>query len=221
MEPSGSPLCGTFSSFEPIPFEVNVPEKGNISFIILRPDDERVRATADRAKQAFVEAFETNYTRFYNESKSEVSIEQWLRLKSGVTVREWLSETFDEEYQEYKAGAKGFIYLCDCQDNLVGWLSHGQVDEKGDLYLSQCSIEAEWRNQKVSTTAFSQVLNNNQLSTLFPEVKEVKLIVRKVNTLAQQLYSRAGFTRDETINPENYGASYDDRYVGYRLPLKA
>lgn len=201
-------------SVESIPVKVNIPGKEEVTFSIQRPDRERIKVTAEVAKRIFVQAFEKSYTRYYDEAQPGVSIEEWLRIKSDL--RGWLGSIFDEEYQECQNGTKGFIHLCDSRNNLVGWLSHSQVDEKGDLYLSQCSLEADWSNKKVSTTAFAEVLNGNHLVTMFPRVKEVKLIVRKINKVAQQLYTRAGFTCDETIRPEDYGSSYDDRYIGFR-----
>lgn len=99
-------------------------------------------------------------------------------------------------------------------------LSHSPVSEKGEVYLSQCSLEAGSRNHKVASTAFGKVLRENSIRQLFPEVKEVKLIARKINTIAHSLYTKAGFTMDETIDPAVYGDSYDDRYIGFRLFLE-
>ena len=218
MDPQRQVASNLFPNFSPITVNIDVPGKGARVFRILRPDSAQVKVTHDHAKNTFVEAFTTTYTGYYNDARPGVSIEQWLRLKSGLT--EWLSATFDEEYREYQEGTKEFIYLCDGENKLVGWLSHGPVDEKGDLYLSQCSLEAESRNQKVSTTAFAEALKSESLLKMFPDVKEFKLIARKINTVAERLYTRAGFTKDDTIKPEVYGETYDDRYVGYRLRLK-
>src|SRR6476619_4866309 len=113
MEPAAS----SFAPFPPLSVSVTTPKKELVTFSIRRPDQETVQATHDVMKKIFTEAFKTNYTHYYNEAKPGVSIEQWLRIKTDVDS--WLSETFDEEYQEYEDGKKGFIHLYDPQNNVV------------------------------------------------------------------------------------------------------
>lgn len=199
-----------FSYFAPIAINV----KGTGPFSIQRPDHSKVEATSKVAKEIFVKAFETSYTRYHKESGSEANLEEWLKIK--VPINQWLSEMFDEEYEEYKKGQIGFIYLADAKDRLAGWLSHSQVDEKGCIYLSLCSLETSLSNRKIASTAFKEVLENDHLVKMIPNVKEIKLVTRKINTVAQRLYTGAGFICDETINPSDYGASYDNRYIGFR-----
>lgn len=184
-----------------------------------RPDTEEVKKTAPVAKAIFREAFSTTYTDYHRKSGSAEPIEKWLRLREGLTLEQWLNNTFEAEYEEYNLGKKSFIYLCDSNNNLLGWLSHSPLSVIGDLYLSQCSLEASSRNQKIATTSFSEVFTNGRIKKMFPGVSEVKLITRKINAIACQLYDKAGFKRDETIDPSIYGESYDDRYVGYRLSV--
>lgn len=215
MEPLLKPVCTTF---DPFSIDIQNPKKGLTSFSIKRPSPQEVTATAAVAKDIFVEAFQTSYTHYFNESQAGGTIEQWLKIKSGLKV--WLSETFDEEYQDFLSGRKGFIHLIDSNNQLVGWASHSPIDDKGCVYLSQCSLEGEWRNQRVATEAFHEIFHNNQIFNMFPQVKEVKLIVRKINQIAQRLYTRAGFTCDETIKPEIYGEAYDERYVGFRKAIE-
>jgi len=187
---------------------------------ICRPNLEEMQRTAPIAKTIFLEAFSTTYTEYHCQSGSIEPIEKWLRLRPGLSLQSWLSLVFDEEYEEYLKGSKAFIYLCDSEGTLVGWLSHSPVSEKGEMYLSQCSLEAGSRNHKVATTAFEKTFKGNCLKQLFPDVKEVKLIARKINTIAHRLYTKAGFVMDETIDPAVYGDSYDDRYIGFRLLLE-
>jgi hypothetical protein len=189
------------------------------TLIAYQPNPEEMQRTAPAAKAIFQEAFFTSYTDYHRKSGSTEPVEKWLRLREGVSLEGWLGDVFDEEYKEYLVGDKGFIYLCHPDGHLIGWLSHSQVSEKGDLYLSQCSLEASSRNQKVATTAFAEAFQSDNIRRIFPGVGEVKLIVRKINTVARRLYAHAGFIMDETIDPSIYGDSYDDRYVGYRLPL--
>ncbi len=187
---------------------------------IVRPDKDTVYKTKDLAKSIFVEAFRTTYTGYHQKSESKLSIEAWLRLKEGYTITSWLEATFDGEFEEFEKGEKDFIHLNDESGTLIGWLSHGKVSEIGDVYLSQCSLEAQSRNQRVASTAFQEVLQNKELiQTVLPGAKEFKLIARKINEYADKLYTQAGFTKDETIDPKVYGESYDDRYVGYRKKL--
>lgn len=185
-----------------------------------RPDAEEVKKTSEVAKRIFVEAFTTTYTKYHQSSGSSDSIETWLRLRNSLSLEQWLSDTFDEEYEEFLEGQKGFVYLTAPDGHLVGWLSHSPVNAKGELYLSQCSLEADARNQKVATTAFAEALKENHIHELFAGITQVKLIARKINEAAEHLYTRAGFIKDETIDPSVYGDSYDDRYIGYRLELK-
>ena len=185
--------------------------------IAYRPDAEELNRTAPIAKAIFLEAFATTYREYHQKSGSQDSVEKWLRLKQGLTLEGWLSNVFDDEYEESLAGLKQFVYLADSDGNLVGWLTHSPVSANGDLYLSQCSLEAGSRNQRVATNTFAQAFD---IKKIFPGVKEIKLITRKINLAAQHLYTKAGFIRDETIDPGVYGESYDDRYVGYRLPIK-
>ena len=186
---------------------------------VYQPEFEEMQRTAPLAKAIFIEAFSTSYTEYHRLSGSMDPIEKWLRLREGLTLESWLDGVFDEEYKEYLAGGKVFLYLCDSQGSLIGWLSHSPVSEKGELYLSQCSLESGCRNQKVATSAFEKVFKGNVIKELFPEAKEVKLITRKINKIAQHLYTKAGFIMDEMIDPVVYGDSYDERYVGFRLPL--
>lgn len=182
-----------------------------------RPDREEIEKTAPIAKAMFQEAFATTYTEYYHQSKVDVPIEKWLLVREGLTLQSWLTNVFDDEYEEYLHGQKEFILICDGQGNFIGWLSHSPVATNGDLYLSQCSLEADSRNHKIATTAFTQLLI--ELKRIFPNVKEIKLITRKINIIARNLFLKAGFTMDLTIDPSVYGDSYDDRYVGYRLSL--
>ena len=186
---------------------------------VYRPSFEEMQETAPIAKAIFVEAFSTTYTEYHRQSGSIEPVEQWLRLREGLTLESWLSNVFDEEYNEYLSGDKAFLYLCESDGSLVGWLSHSPMSKKGEVYLSQCSLEAGSRNQKVATVSFAKALKENAIKQLFPEVKEIKLIARKINTIAHHLYVKAGFIVDETIDPSVYGDSYDDRYIGFRLPL--
>lgn len=203
----------------PFPIHVQVPEKGRVHFFIARPEDKHVIQTRQRMKDCFVTAFSANYTRYHGESKSALPVEEWLRLRKGVTFTAWLEETFDEEFAEFKEGTKGFLQLSDEKEQLIGWLSHSAVGRNGDVYLSQCSLDTKWQNQRVATTAFKAMMESQAFRTLFPGVTAFKLIVRKINTIALQLYKSAGFVINEHIDPKVYGSSYDDRYVGCQLTL--
>lgn len=198
-------------------FNVETP-KGNI--IIYTPDLDELLETADEAKDIFIEAFSTNYRQYHLDSGSELSVEKWLRLKDGFTLNSWLGATFDNEFEEYLSGYLKFIYVRDHKGTLMGWLTHRLLAENGDLYISQCSLEAGHRNQKVATQIFYEIFKDkDKIKAIFPGIKELKLIARKINKAANRLYVRAGFIVDITIDPAVYGECYDDRYVGYRLPL--
>ncbi len=188
--------------------------------LVYRPDTEEMQRTADLAKRIFQDAFSATYQEYHRQSGSMQTIEEWLRLKEGLSLETWLSHTFDEEYAECLQGLKRMIYLSDVEGNLIGWLSHSPLSEKGDIYLSQCSLEACFHNQRVATTLFAAVVKNDYINEIFPGAKELKLITRKINWAAHCLYIRAGFRLDETLDPGVYGDSYDDRYVGYRLFLE-
>ena len=185
---------------------------------IFRPDAATIEKTKSLAKEIFVEAFATTYTEYHQKSSSSDTIEKWLRLKEGLTLKLWLSNTFDGEYDEYKAGKKGFVYLINSNKNIIGWLSHSPVSPTGELYLSQCSLEAGSRNKHLASLSFAVAVQEHA-QKMFPNVKEVKLIARKINERAHWLYTKAGFTKDEKIDPHVYGESYDERYVGYRKTL--
>ncbi len=188
-------------------------------FVVARPDKEAVERTKKIAKQIFIEAFTTTYTEYYRNSGDKRPIEVWLGKKEGYTIDQWLSDTFDGEYEEYLEGKKVFIHLYDEKEALVGWLSHSPVSETGEMYLSQCSLEAESRGHRVAADAFAEALQKENYEKLFPGVKVVKLIAREINKIAEKLYLRAGFTKDITIDPKIYGETYGPLYVGYRKEL--
>ena len=204
-------------AFSDVLFEINT-SIGLMS--VCRPNQEEMSKTASFAKKIFVEAFTTTYTDYYRRSGAQEPIEKWLRLGSGLTLQSWLEQVFDDEYEEYVAGSKCFLYLCDSEGILVGWLSHSPISEKGEIYLSQCSLEAGSRNHGVATAAFDKVFKKKFIKQIFPEVKEIKLITRKINKIAYHLYTKIGFVVDETIDPVIYGDSYDDRYIGFRLTIQ-
>lgn len=210
--------CEKFPAFSPIDIEVPTLD-GTLIFRAFRPDEETIKSTQAVAKAIFIEAFTTTYTGYFEKSGDTGTVETWLKLKEGVSIQDWLGATYDSEYQEFQDGTKGFIYLSDPSDKLIGWISHSPVSEEGDVYLSQCSLEADSRHKGVATTCFALLMNKEKLEIMAPGVKEIKLIVRRINAIAQKLYTRAGFTCDETIDPHVYGDSYDSRYVGYRLRL--
>lgn len=187
---------------------------GTIS--ISRPEVDEMMLHAPRAKAIFVEAFASTYREYHQNSQSTESIEKWLRLKNGHTIESWLSQVFDDEYQEYIYGTKQFIFIRN-NEKLIGWFSYSPLSENGEIYLSQCSLEASYRDQKVASTAFARAFKDKLVLNLFPGVKEIKLITRKINARAKKLYLSVGFIMDETIDPSIYGESYDDRYVGFRL----
>lgn len=188
-------------------------------FVVVRPDREAVEKTKKIAKEIFIEAFTTTYTGYHKESGDAGSIEVWLGKKEGYTINQWLSDTFDEEYEEYLEGKKFFVHLYDEKEELSGWLSHGPISETGEMYLSQCSLEAESRGQRVASDAFKEALQKETYEKLFPGVKVVKLIAREINKIAEKLYLNAGFTKDVTIDPKIYGEGYGPLYVGYRKTL--
>lgn len=204
------------SSFAEMLCEIQTPAG---KAIVYRPSSEEVRKTASVAKAIFTEAFSTTYTEYHRLSGSQEPIHQWLRLKPGLTLQSWLSLVFDEEYEESLAGGKQFLYLCDTQGALIGWLTHTPVSEAGEVYLSQCSLEADHRNLGIASAVFNKAFREKLVTQMFPNVKEIKLIVRKINAIAQHLYLKSGFTMDESIDPAVYGDSYDDRYVGFRWSL--
>lgn len=187
---------------------------GEVAFY--RPNPKEMQQSVGDAKLIFIEAFSTTYTQYHLQSGNSDPIEKWLRLKPGQTLQSWLSRVFDEEYEEYLAGTKNFIYLSDSNGQLIGFLSHSPVSEKGEVYLSLLALAASHRNQKIAT----QLLKADTMKQLFPSAKEFKVITRKINAIAQRLYTHAGFIMDETIDPAVYGDSYDDRYIGFRLTLE-
>lgn len=211
-----SQLISVETSADSILLEVETPIG---RFFAYRPNLEEMEKIAPIAKEIFVEAFSTTYRGYYQNSGASVPIEKWLRLKEGFTLETWLCATFDGEYEEYLLGDKEFIFLCSSEGELIGWLSHTRLSENGELYLSQCSLEHGSRNHKVATTVFNEVFKDHYIKNIFPGIKEIKLIARKINTIARGLYIKAGFHEDEMIDPSIYGDSYDDRYIGYRLSL--
>lgn len=184
-----------------------------------RPTKDEIVRTKSVAKAIFVDAFSTTYTEYHAKSRTVLPIAEWLRLKEGLSLEQWLHNTFDGEYEEWENGEKEFIHLYNESQELVAWLSHSPLSKTGEVYLSQCSLEAKSRNKGVATTAFAEALKDGQLQAIFPGIKEIKLITRKINEYAMKLYTGAGFALDEKIDPSVYGESYDDRYVGYRLDL--
>lgn len=210
-------LFGCLSMAQPVLSEILLEVKTPIGdCVAYRPDFEEIQNTAALAKAIFVEAFSTSYTHYHRHSGSVDAIEKWLRLSEGLTLETWLSKTFDGEYNECLSGKKSFIYLRDANQKLIGWLSHSPVSEEGDVYLSQCSLEADSRYKKVATTIFAETFKKELIQNIFPGVKELKLIARKINKIACQLYEKAEFERDDKIDPHVYGDDYDDRYVGFR-----
>ncbi len=195
---------------------ISIKTKAGKQLSVVRPDKETVTKTKEVAKAIFVEAFTTTYKEYHAKSQAKESIETWLRLKEGFTIESWLQNTFDDEYAQYEQGERHFVHLYDEDSTLVGWLSHSNISDTGEVYLSQCSLEASSRHQQVATSAISCALETESLEKILPGVKEIKLITRKINEYAARLYERAGFTKDTTIDPSIYGDSYDDRYVGYR-----
>ncbi len=198
-------------------FELNSPLG---TLFISNPSWDEFNNQSAEAKNIFVEAFSTTYTEYYGESGSQEPIEKWLKLKSHFTLASWLSNVFDDEKEEYLQGLKKFIFVHNQENKLIGWLSYSPLSETGEIYLSQCSLEASSRDQRVATTAFSSVFKEGLYKKLFPGVKEIKLITRKINTRAKKLYLSNGFIMDETIDPSIYGESYDDRYIGFRLLIE-
>lgn len=184
-----------------------------------RPTSEEVRQMSPKAKEMFIEAFSTTYKEYHRYSGSQEPIHQWLRLKNGLTLESWLEGVYDGEYEEYSAGKKEFLYISDSSGNLLGWLSHAPLSEKGEIYLSQGCLDAEHRNHRIATAAFEKVFHEMYVEELFPDAKEIKLIVRKINTRAIHIYTNAGFIMDVSIDPAVYGDCYDDRYIGFRLTV--
>ncbi len=193
-------------------------QKGMLS--VSRPSKEHAAKTKEIAKKIFVEAFSTTYTQYHINSKSVDTIEKWLRLRDGFTLNSWLEATFEGDYTEFTEGKKEFVYLTDENENLLGWLTHTPVSKTGEVYLSQCSLEADSRNKKIATTGISEALSKENLEAIFPKVTEIKLITRKINEYARRLYTNAGFHEDLQISPAQYGDDYDDRYVGYRMTIE-
>lgn len=186
-------------------------------FTVHRPDKDAVERTKKLAKEIFVEAFTTTYTEYYKNSKAVEPIEKWLGLREGLTINQWLENTFDGEYEEYLEGKKQFVHLYNDSEELAGWISHEPVSATGEMYLSQCSLEAKSRGGRVSSTVYEEALRDKEtIQKLFPGVKVVKLIAREINEYAKRLYKGAGFTVDLKIDPKIYGPGYNDRYIGFR-----
>ncbi len=189
-------------------------------FTVRRPDREAVERTKKLAKDIFIEAFTTTYTEYHKKSGDTRKIQVWLGKPEELTIDKWLSDTFDSEYTEYLEGSKFFVHLYDAQENLSGWISHGPISETGEMYLSQCTLNADSRGGKVATTIYKEVLGNKEtLEAIFPGIKEVKLIAREMNEAARRLYTGAGFVLDRKVDPKIYGEEYGPLYVGYRKTI--
>ncbi len=213
MTTSPEDLPERFSNFF---FSTPSPLWGDVAFY--RPDQVTIEKTREIAREIFIEAFETTYTGYYVESGTTLPIEEWLRLKGGLKMREWLNLTFDEEYNECLSGEKGIIYLKTEADPLIAWVSHSRLSATGELYLSQCCISERWRRKGIPSSIFFDLIKTPHIiHQMFPGIKEAKLITRKINIAANRLYMKAGLIRDETLDPSVYGDAYDDQYVGYRL----
>lgn len=212
------PLGELSKKFSDFSFSTPSPIGGDVT--LYRPDLMIIEKTREMAKEIFIEAFETTYTTYYVESGTTLSIEEWLRLKDGLKMRDWLSLTFDEEYNECLSGEKGIIYLKTQADPLIAWASHSALSPTGELYLSQCCISERWRGKGIPSSIFFDLMKSPHIiHQMFSGIKEVKVITRKINTAANRLYTGAGLIRDETLDPSVYGDAYDDRYIGYRLIL--
>lgn len=203
-------------SFNNVVLEVQTPEGRLFAY---RPDKEEVQRTVSIAKAIFIEAFTTTYQTYHQQSGSNKTIEEWLRLREGLTLESWLSMTFTGEYEEYMQGLKGLFYLSNEDGRLLGWLSYNWNPEKGELYLSQGALQADMRNKFIATSCFSELFHSGNLESIFPGIKDIKLITRKINTAARRLFTKCGFRLDEVIDPSVYGDSYDDRYIGYSLTI--
>lgn len=201
----------------PILLEVETPIGKVVAY---EPDSEEMHKSAAFIKSLYIEAFLTTYTKYHRESGSTESIEKWLGLKENLTLARWLENGFDEEYREYFLGDKKFIFLRNYEGALIAWMSYSPLNEKGAIYLSQCSLEAKYRRQGVASSVFFQGLKQDQIQKIFPGAKEINLVTRKINVAAQHLYTKAGFILDETMDPSIYGSCYGDRYVCYKRSLE-
>jgi D-alanyl-D-alanine dipeptidase len=210
-------LCMHANQVLYVPFSFTFEHPTGTLLTICRPDRAAVERTREIAKKIFVEAFATTYRGYHEKSLSNEPIERWLRLKEGLSLEQWLNLTYEGEYVEYQEGKKGFVYLINPDGDLMGWLSHDPVSKEGDVYLSQCALKKELHGRGIAQAAFPFTLEH--IHTMFPGIKSVKLIARKVNERADVLYTRAGFIKDEKIDPKMYGDVYDDRYVGYRMKI--
>ncbi len=113
-------------------------------------------------------------------------------------VRRFYEDYFDSELEHYKHGELIWIQAFE-GDRLLGWATF-QEEDRDALYMNLLVVAPEGQGRGVGKQLTFSILSPD----LYPETKEIRLLVRKVNESGRQFYENIGFSPFDYNRPDNF-----------------
>ncbi len=124
------------------------------------------------------------------------------KFKSTGDVRRFYQDYFKEELEHFKHGNLYWVQAF-VNENLAGWATFElEANEADAAYMNLLIVSPEYQRKNVGTHLVFAIRSEE----LFPNVKAINLLIRKVNTQGYLFYRKLGFfesdyQRDNFVDP--------------------
>ncbi|HSX26593.1 MAG TPA: GNAT family N-acetyltransferase [Chlamydiales bacterium] len=116
-------------------------------------------------------------------------------FKSIGDVRRFYENYFDSELEHYKHGKLIWVQAFE-GEKLLGWATF-ELETDGAAYMNLLAVDpGEWKKSVGKQLTFS-------IQDLYPNVHEIRLLIRKINEGGRKFYERIGFS-DFEYSRENF-----------------
>lgn len=149
-----------------------------------------------QSKKVFVDAF----VHCYNQIPLEV-----LKQPSRETMTEWLKNSFEETYKDFKSSTNKLWLSAKAEGSVVGFLVIDTSKYPEEIYLAQLAVDPAYQRQGIASTMIRSLFDQ------FSECRRFVVIPRCANEEAKNLYKSLGFSPSSYMH-EGYSA---ELYTGF------
>ncbi len=117
-------------------------------------------------------------------------------FQSTGDVRRFYERYFDSELEHYKRGELLWVQAFE-GDRLLGWATF-ELESEESAYMNLLVVDPDGQGRGIGKQLTFSILS------LHPELREIRLLLRKVNESGRKFYERIGFTEFEYDREDNF-----------------